>query len=256
MAINIMDRSFIELANNSIIDVGEKNVSFYYIPIGKQEENTYNFNVGKNAEISILTTNSYDLAQVTNLHVELKENAIVNIYNVVITSKNQKVVQDIYLLAPNTQVNILNVYLGSDDAIIKSVVKVNHQSSDSISFLDNYAIALDNSYIIMDNNATIAMGAKRSDVKQRAKGLTLSKTSKIKAMPNLYIDEYDVIAGHAATIGSISPDDLYYLMSRGLTKEEASKLVIIGFIKPVIDNIDNQSLKDQIEKKFISKLNS
>ena len=73
-------------------------------------------------------------------------------------------------------------------------------------------------------------------------------------MPNLYIDEYDVVANHSASIGSISKDDLFYLMSRGLTKEEATSLVVIGFIKPIIDNIQDDSLKEDIYKSFIENL--
>ena len=89
---------------------------------------------------------------------------------------------------------------------------------------------------------------------QKAKGLTLSKEAKIIAMPNLYIDEYDVIANHSATIGSISNDDLFYLMSRGLSKENATGLVVLGFIKPIIDNINDDTLKEEIYKNFIEKL--
>ena len=91
-------------------------------------------------------------------------------------------------------------------------------------------------------------------LKTRAKGLTLSENAKIKAMPNLFIDEYDVIAAHAASIGSISKDDLFYLMSRGLTLEEASKLIVLGFVQPLLDKIDNKELREEIKQNFEEKL--
>ena len=73
-------------------------------------------------------------------------------------------------------------------------------------------------------------------------------------MPNLFIDEYDVIAAHAASIGSISKDDLFYLMSRGLTLEEASKLIVLGFVQPLLDKIDNKELRKEIKQNFEEKL--
>ena len=47
---------------------------------------------------------------------------------------------------------------------------------------------------------------------------------------NLEIDEYDVIASHGASIGAIDDEELYYLMSRGLTEDKAKELLIMGFI--------------------------
>ena len=69
-------------------------------------------------------------------------------------------------------------------------------------------------------------------------------------MPNLFIDEYDVIANHAASIGSINKEDLFYLMSRGLEEKEASKLIVLGFVQPLLDKIDNKELKEEISKEF------
>ena len=108
--------------------------------------------------------------------------------------------------------------------------------------------------MILNNNAKIVQGASKSIVRQKAKGLTLSSTAKIKAMPNLYIDEYDVIANHAASIGSISKEDLFYLMSRGLDEKEASKLIVLGFVQPLLDRIDDVELRKEISEHFVSKL--
>jgi Fe-S cluster assembly protein SufD len=73
-------------------------------------------------------------------------------------------------------------------------------------------------------------------------------------MPNLYIDEYDVIANHAASIGSISKEDLFYLMSRGLEERDAAKLIVLGFVQPLLDKIADESLRKEIQENFVSKL--
>jgi Fe-S cluster assembly protein SufD len=48
--------------------------------------------------------------------------------------------------------------------------------------------------------------------------------------PNMYIDEYDVEARHAATIGKFNQDNIFYLMTKGLTKEDANNILIEGFL--------------------------
>ena len=46
------------------------------------------------------------------------------------------------------------------------------------------------------------------------------------------IDENDVTAGHAASIGQVDPEDMYYLMSRGLSESEATEMIVMGFVEP------------------------
>ena len=76
---------------------------------------------------------------------------------------------------------------------------------------------------------------------QILKGINLDN-SKIKNESYLLIDEHDVVAGHGATIGQIDEDILYYMMSRGLSKETAKDLYIKGLVEPFVDQIFNTEL--------------
>ena len=62
----------------------------------------------------------------------------------------------------------------------------------------------------------------------------LSDQARSDANPILLIDENDVTAGHAASIGQVDPEDMYYLMSRGLDKATAERLVVRGFLAPLL----------------------
>ncbi len=188
------------------------------------------------------------------LSIRLEKNASVKIYNIVITSTDVVLKENIYLEKPNGNCEIISVLLATEDASLNSDINIYHLEGNTSSVFENYGIAHGNAKMTLNNNATIKQGASKAVVMQKAKGLTLSKNAKIKAMPNLYIDEYDVVANHSAAIGSISNDDLFYLMSRGLTKEGATSLVVLGFIKPIIDKISDQNLKDKIYQDFITKL--
>ncbi len=189
-----------------------------------------------------------------NLKASIAKDAKLNIYNVVTSKYKTQLTEEVTMNGENGNCNILNVLLSYEDGTIDSNIMIHHDVELTTSEFNNYAIALDNASMILNNNATIKKGAKGTVVHQRAKGLTLSENAKIKAMPNLFIDEYDVIAAHAASIGSISKDDLFYLMSRGLTLEEASKLIVLGFVQPLLDKIDNKELRKEIKQNFEEKL--
>ncbi|MFA5693040.1 MAG: SufD family Fe-S cluster assembly protein, partial [Acholeplasmataceae bacterium] len=57
---------------------------------------------------------------------------------------------------------------------------------------------------------------------------------------------YDIKAGHAATVGKMEEEELYYLMSRGLSKKDAEKLIINGLLEPVISQIDDELIKENV----------
>lgn len=208
--------------------------------------------VKKDANLELLVFNNNNMNN--ELNIRLEQGAKVRIYNIVITSGNVLLKENVYLEKEHSHCEITSVLLTSENSNLESDINIYHPVGNTTSIFENYGIAKDTSKMTLNNNATIKQGARHATVMQKAKGLTLSKNAVIKAMPNLYIDEYDVVANHSASIGSISKEDLFYLMSRGLTSEEASNLVVIGFIKPIIDNIVDEKLKQEIYSAFIEKL--
>lgn len=208
----------------------------------------------ENASLTIITFNNDTKGLLNNLTATLKKNAELNIYNIATTSCDYDVNQKIVLEEPSAKCNIMNVLLVKGNAKFKAVTNIDHLVKNTESEFCTYAIAEDSAVMTLDNNATIKKGASKAVCHQKAKGLTLSTNAKIKAMPNLYIDEYDVVANHAASIGSISKEDLFYLMSRGLSLKEASKIIVLGFINPVLDHINDENLKSIIKENFEKEL--
>ncbi|OJF16553.1 MAG: hypothetical protein A6D91_11395 [Bacillaceae bacterium G1] len=101
-------------------------------------------------------------------------------------------------------------------------------------------------WLIMDGVTKTDRGARRADGRQEQKVLMLSERSRGDANPILYIDENDVQAGHAAGIGQVNPEQLYYLMSRGISKDEAERLIIMGFLEPVVTRIPVEGIRQQL----------
>ena len=97
-------------------------------------------------------------------------------------------------------------------------------------------------------------GAKGADAQQESRVLMLSDRARSDANPILLIEENDVTAGHAASIGQVDPEDMYYLMSRGLDETTAKRLVIRGFLGAVVTEIPIKAVRDEfisiIERKL------
>ena len=77
--------------------------------------------------------------------------------------------------------------------------------------------------------------AQRTDAYQTNRNLILSNEARADSLPNLEIQADDVRCSHAATVGQLDEEEIFYLLSRGIPKDEAVRLVIFGFFGEVLD---------------------
>lgn len=104
----------------------------------------------------------------------------------------------------------------------------------------------DNATTVFNGIGKIEHGASKSNAEQETRVLMLSDKARGDANPILLIDEDDVMAGHAASVGRVDPTQLYYLMSRGISKAEAERLIIYGFLAPVVNQLPVEGVKKQL----------
>jgi Fe-S cluster assembly protein SufD len=109
-----------------------------------------------------------------------------------------------------------------------------------------HGVMKDSATSIFNGIGKIEHGASKSNAEQESRVLMLSDKARGDANPILLIDEDDVIAGHAASVGRVDPVQLYYLMSRGIPKVEAERLIIHGFLAPVVKEIPLENVKKQL----------
>ena len=149
------------------------------------------------------------------------------------------------LNAEGAEVKVRAVAVSSDENIQNIDVSITHKAPNTFGDMTNIGIANKKGKIVLNGVEKIEKGMKQANAFQTLKGIITSDQAIVEVNPILLIDEYDVKAGHGATIGKIEEDQLYYLMSRGLNRKEAEKLVINGFLKPVIDEIEDESLRER-----------
>ncbi|MCM3639252.1 Fe-S cluster assembly protein SufD [Sporosarcina luteola] len=121
-----------------------------------------------------------------------------------------------------------------------------HWGLDTDAFILKHGVMKESASSIFNGIGRIAKGATRSNAVQESRILMLSEKARGDANPILLIDEDDVTAGHAASVGRVDPLQLFYLMSRGISQQEAERLVIHGFLAPVVSKLPIEGVKKQL----------
>jgi Fe-S cluster assembly protein SufD len=89
-------------------------------------------------------------------------------------------------------------------------------------------------------------GAQKTNAYQENRNLLLSKTAHADSIPGLEIMANDVRCTHGATLGQVDRDQLFYLMTRGLTRQEAERLIVRGFFQDVLDRVELEPVRDAL----------
>ena len=237
--------STVILNNENAINLDLLNNTNYIIVTDCHSDDIkFNLNRDVNSNVVLFSKSKSNV----NLNVTVNENAnlkidIISMNNQTTDSYNFDLVGEY----SNVEVNVLSL---AKNAKKDFLFHVNHLAPETKSSVSNYGISFENGKNSFKVNGIIKPNMKNSDVRQITKGLILDPTGECLAEPILLIDYYDVKAYHGATIGKISDDDLFYLMSRGLTKEEAFMLIINGLIEPFVKRIHDESIKEETMKAY------
>jgi Fe-S cluster assembly protein SufD len=79
--------------------------------------------------------------------------------------------------------------------------------------------------------------AQKTNAMQTSRNIVLSEHAKADAIPNLEIEANDVRCGHAASVGPVDEETIFYLQSRGIAREDAERLIVSGFFQEVLDRV-------------------
>lgn len=194
-----------------------------------------------NASINYL---SVDLANNSNKEINLKKNNNLEMILSYFNGGNKNIT--VNLDEEDSALNIKSIIMMKND-LEKENISVYHNAKNTTSIIENY-ITSNKAKVNIDVIGKIKKGMSNSNCAQKSRGIVLTDDAYIKVMPVLLIDEYDVKANHGAAIGKIDDEGMYYLMSRGISKKDAEMLIIKGFLSPILDNLKNEDLKNELIK--------
>jgi Fe-S cluster assembly protein SufB len=139
----------------------------------------------------------------------------------------------IYLMGPEAHGEILSIAFAGDGQHQDAGGKIIHAAPKTSSSIFSKSISKDGGRSTYRGLLEVADGATESRSKVVCDALLLDEDSRSDTYPTIRIDENDADVGHEATVSKIGDEQLFYLQSRGLDEEEASKMIVNGFIEPV-----------------------
>lgn len=146
------------------------------------------------------------------------------------------------------------IAVGSGSQKLNYTTQAQHFGKNSASQMITRAVMREEASSIINGITKIEKGATKADGQQTERVLMLSPKARGDANPILLIDEDDVTAGHAASVGQVNREQVYYLMSRGISRAEAERLIIYGFLAPVVSEIPLEGLQQQLQSLVERKL--
>ena len=112
----------------------------------------------------------------------------------------------------------------------------------------------DTSRVVYSGLIHIAPGARGSDAFQTNRNIVLSDEAKADSIPNLEIENNEVRCSHAASVGPVDDDQVFYLQSRGIPRDRAEQLIVTGFFQEVLDRVPLEELRSSLESAITAEL--
>lgn len=160
------------------------------------------------------------------------------------TGKETEIAYNIHLAGIGAKITLLALLLGKDRSNLKLRMNIFHEKPETYSRIIVKGALDDSAAVDFDGLVRIEKGAKGTNAWLGAHILLLSNQAKGRAVPSLEIEENDIKAGHAATIGRVSELEKFYLMSRGLSETTAKNLIVEGFLGSIIKDFPQKELQN------------
>ena len=150
--------------------------------------------------------------------------------------------------------DMLGLYFGQRDQHFDHATRQDHRVPHASSDLLYKGGLDDRAHAVFRGLIKVFPGAQRTDAYQTNRNLILSREARATSLPNLEIEADDVRCSHAATVGHLDDEELFYIMSRGVRRKDAERLVVFGFFGEVLDRVPMpevvQELRACIEEKI------
>lgn len=143
----------------------------------------------------------------------------------------------VYMLGEGAKGNILSMAFAGTNQHLDTGGKLVHAAPNTSSQLISKSISKNGGRASYRGLLKVAKGAHGAKSNVVCDALLLDEKSRSDTYPYIEIDEDDVTVGHEASVSKIGEEQLFYLMSRGLSEDEASAMIVSGFIEPMVKEL-------------------
>jgi Fe-S cluster assembly protein SufD len=100
----------------------------------------------------------------------------------------------------------------------------------------------------------IVEGAQQTNTYLQTHSMLLSPKAKADSIPSLIVQTDDVSASHGGTVGEVDEDQVFYMMTRGISREEAVRILVEGYFEPVIAKLEDERLEELVRERIAGKI--
>jgi Fe-S cluster assembly protein SufD len=158
------------------------------------------------------------------------------------------------LEGPGSRSDMLGLYFGRGKQHFDHNTRQDHTVPHAGSDLLYKGALADESRAVFRGIIKVFPNAQRTDAYQTNRSLILSKRAEAVALPNLEIEADDVRCSHAATVGQLDEEELFYIMSRGIDRLEAERLVVFGFFGEVLDRLPLPGVVEELRNAIAERI--
>jgi Fe-S cluster assembly protein SufD len=157
------------------------------------------------------------------------------------------------LVGDGSSSEMVGLYFGEDSQTLDYRMLINHSGRNTSSDVFLKGAVEDDAQSVFTGLLRIEKDAVRTSTFETNRNLVLSENAKAHSVPNLEILCDDVICGHGSSVGPLEDEYLYYLQSRGLSRQRAERLLIRGFFQEVIDRLPIEGIEKPVSEEVFSR---
>lgn len=191
-----------------------------------------------------------DKASEINRDFNIKNALTLNVAFADFSFLNRKVNLTFNLLEEGAKINFKKSVLASKNVDKYFSINVNHLKEKTYSSIESYGVVVDASRLTFTGNSKIADNIPKCEAHQKNKIIVFDESAVAKANPKLLIHNNNVVASHAAAVGKLNDEILFYLASRGISEEEAKKLLTKGYLLPVVKLYKQEKEQEMLLKQL------
>ncbi len=143
----------------------------------------------------------------------------------------------VWLMEPGAHGEVLSIAFAGEGQHQDAGAKMVHVAPDTTSTIVSKSISKGGGRAGYRGLVRVEPGAENAKSFVRCDALILDENSRSDTYPYMEIEENDAEIGHEATVSKVGDDQLFYLMSRGLTEEQATSMIVAGFIEPIVKEL-------------------
>jgi Fe-S cluster assembly protein SufD len=162
----------------------------------------------------------------------------------------------VHLSGEGAHGDLYGLYFADAHQHLEQRVYLHHQAAHTVGRV-NYKGALqgDGARTVWVGDVLIGRDATGTDSYEQNRNLVLSEGTRADSIPNLEIETGDILgAGHASATGRFDDEQLFYLQARGISEEEARRLVVVGFLNEIVQKVDDAALEEYLAERIVAEL--